>query len=117
MLVSLNIDFIFTESATKKIKGRNEICGEAVTSENRFVFQPPKNNFTSGSCDKTKMIVDTSDQSGVKKNCCPYCFKLQTKLGRHIVLKHRDEVDVQNLMKLPKGNFSRNFFIESLNMT
>lgn len=62
--------------------------------------------FKSGSCDKAKMTLQTSDQAkSNKRNCCPYCFKLQSKLARHIVDKHSDQNAVQDLLKFSKGNF------------
>lgn len=56
-----------------------------------------------GSCDNTKMYVNTSDQKG-KKLCCPYCSKLYCKLPRHAEGMHKDEEDVIKFTAIEKGN-------------
>lgn len=66
-----------------------------------------QHKFKTGSCDKSKMTVGTSDGAtkNKKRNCCPYCFKLQRKLARHIVTLHDDKKKVQELLTFPTGNF------------
>ncbi|XP_037033503.1 uncharacterized protein LOC119072395 [Bradysia coprophila] len=78
------------------------------------ICEPPQQNFKCGSCDKTEMHVDTSDGSENKKNCCPYCFKLQSKLARHIVDLHTEEADVQNLLKFDIGSKERKKMLDAL---
>ncbi|XP_037051789.1 uncharacterized protein LOC119085479 [Bradysia coprophila] len=59
------------------------------------------------------MTIQTSDQ-GPKKNCCPYCNKLQSKFARHIVDMHSDKPDVLELSKLSKGSKERKLRIDAI---
>lgn len=55
--------------------------------------------------DNTKMYVQTSNNKNRKKHlCCIFCKKLVLKLARHLEGVHKDELEIQKLLKLPKGN-------------
>lgn len=70
-------------------------------------------------CDKTKMHVSTSNMGRyTKKNCCCYCLKQCSKLGRHLGMVHKDKEEVKEFLALPIGNIplSKIFCNQSKNL-
>ena len=55
------------------------------------------------------VCVQGSDKA-LKRNACPFCGKLQTKCARHLMQKHKNEMEVQRAMALPPGKEKRAFF-------
>lgn len=51
---------------------------------------------------------------GSKKDFCVYCQNEQTKLSRHLIRKHKDEKEIQNILYIPKGRPERRHLINKI---
>lgn len=49
-----------------------------------------------------------------KRHFCPFCKTLQTKLSRHLCLKHKDQNEVQKFIHPPSKNWERRKLIAEL---
>lgn len=61
-----------------------------------------------------KIPKSNFEQQELKKHFCPYCKKMQTKFARHLLLKHKNENEVQKFMYLPPKNRERNNIISKI---
>ena len=58
-------------------------------------------------------VLVQSSGKALKRNACPFCGRLQTKFTRHLMQKHKCEMEVQHAMTLPPGKRKR-AFLENL---
>ncbi|XP_066596494.1 uncharacterized protein [Prorops nasuta] len=72
------------------------------------------NTPATSACNDENMFVVPRASHIVKKNCCLYCKQLQSKIARHLEMKHSDEADVKKFSLLPKGCRERKLIIDTI---
>lgn len=53
------------------------------------------------------LTVLKANEKKAKRHFCPFCNTLQTKLSRHLCLKHKEQNEVQKFLHLPSKNRER----------
>ena len=77
---------------------------------------------TQQSAEKTQtrkaQVKSSSNTMGVrvwdKTHCCVYCGKMDSKMARHLELKHKDELEVAQALSFPKKSKSRKLHLDRL---
>lgn len=59
------------------------------------------------------MFVQTKER-GTKKDFCIYCRTEQAKLSRHLIRKHKDEKEIEEITCIPKGRPERRILINKI---
>jgi len=64
-------------------------------------------------CKDADLLVEMSQgpKGDTKSNFCIYCNTMQTKIARHLELKHSNEKDVAKFLSLPKSSYERRIMI------
>lgn len=68
-----------------------------------YSFNVPGNS----ACDDSNLKSKLSKDENVKKHLCCFCDKLQTRLARHLILKHGNEDEVKEFIHLPAKSQER----------
>ncbi|KAL7639111.1 UNVERIFIED_CONTAM: hypothetical protein RMT77_010645 [Armadillidium vulgare] len=98
---------------TGKIEIHQKGSKTAHTEDTRKIEIHQKGSKTAHTEDTGKIEIH---QEGSKKQACLYCWKLVSKIGRHLVEVHYDKIEVKKIISMPVNSEERRWSLRKLRL-